>query len=271
MSGREGSGEGARGPLAGRTVVVTRPRRQADPLSDALRERGARVVEYPTIRIRPPSESGPLRAALERVEDYDWAVFTSVNGARHVLEQLEELGRGPEALESVRLAAIGSSTAGGLEEAGLSVEVVPGEYRAEALAEALDGADELEGRRLLLARAGEARDVLPDRLGAYGAEVDEVTAYETAPGRPEGVDLERRMAEDEVDWVTFTASSTVRNFVRLAGVRLGAARVACIGPITAQTARELGLPVDAVAEEYTVPGLVRALVRAEAGSEDEGG
>lgn len=250
-------------PLDGRTVVVTRPRGQADPLVDVLRDRGARVVEYPTIRIRPPREAGPLRRALERVEAYDWAVFTSVNGVRSVLEVLEEIGRGADALENARLAAIGPSTAEALEDAGLTVTVVPDEYRAEALASAIRESTELEGRRVLLARAAEARDVLRARLEDAGAEVDEVTAYETEMGRPGDVDLERRMREGEIDWVTFTASSTVRNFVRLAGTRLGGARVACIGPITARTARELGLPVHAVAEEYTVPGLVRALTRAE--------
>lgn len=252
-------------------MVVTRPRDQADPLSQALREQGARVVEYPTIRIRPPREAGPLRRALKRAEQYDWAVFTSVNGVRHVLEELEALGRSAEVLREVRLAAIGPSTADALREAGLTVDVVPDEYRAEALADVIRRVDELEGRRLLLARAAEARDVLRDRLEDAGADVDEVTAYETLAGRPEEVDLERRMREGEIDWLTFTASSTVRNFVRLAGTRLGPARVACIGPITARTARELGLPVHAVAGEYTVPGLVRALLDAEAGVRDGGG
>lgn len=221
------------------------------------------MVEYPTIRVSPPSEAGPLRRALQQIGTYDWAAFTSVNGVRHVLDELDALGRGPEALSSLRLAAIGPSTAGALEDAGLPVDVVPGEYRAEALAGAMRGAGELDGRRVLLARAGEARDVLRVRLEEAGAEVDEVTAYETDLGRPGEVELERRMREGEIDWLTFTASSTVRNFVRLAGTRIGAARVACIGPITARTARELGLPVHAVAEEYTVDGLVRALTRAE--------
>lgn len=250
-------------PLQGRTVVVTRPRDQADPLVRALRDRGARVVEYPTIRISAPREAAPLRRALERVEAYDWVVFTSVNGVRHVLEELGELGRAPEVLEEARLAAIGPSTAGSLEEAGLTVDVVPDEYRAEALADALRRAGAAEGARVLLARAAEARDVLRDRLEEGGASVDEVAAYETEPGRPDDADLERRMREGEIDWLTFTASSTVRNFVRMAGMRIGPARVACIGPITARTARELGLPVHAVADEYTVPGLVRALTEAE--------
>lgn len=253
-------------------MVVTRPRHQADPLSRALREREARIVEYPTIRIQPPGEPGPLREALEGVERYDWAVFTSVNGVRRVLEELASLDRDAGALRDLELAAIGPSTAGALEAAGLSVDVVPGEYRAEALAEAIRRAGSLDGRRVLLARAADARDVLPERLRDAGAEVDEVTAYETLVGRPDEGDLERRMQAGEIDWLTFTASSTVRNFVRLAGTRLGPTRVACIGPVTAGTARELGLPVHAVAEEYTVEGLLRALVAAEAEStEPEGG
>lgn len=263
MTGGRGDAPDGEGVLGGRTVVVTRPRDQADPLVRALRDRGARVVEFPTIRITPPPEAAPLRRALERVEAYDWAVFTSVNGVRHVLEELAELGRDPGVLEGVRLAAIGPSTAGSLEEAGLTVDVVPEEYRAEALADALRRAGAGDGARVLLARAAEARDVLRERLEEGGAAVDEVAAYETEPGRPQDADLERRMREGEIDWLTFTASSTVRNFVRMAGTRIGPARVACIGPITARTARELGLPVHAVADEYTVPGLVRALTDAE--------
>lgn len=258
-------------PLEGRTIVVTRPRDQADPLSRALRDRGAGVVEYPTIRIRAPREVAPLRRALERIGTYDWAVFTSVNGVRHVLDELEALGLGRDVLGNVRLAAIGPSTAGTLEEAGLTVDVVPDEYRAEALADAVLRAGASGGGRVLLARAAEARDVLRERLEEAGADVDEVTAYVTERGRPEEVDIERRMREGEIDWLTFTASSTVRNFVRMAGTRIGPARVACIGPITARTARELGLPVHAVADEYTVPGLVRALTEAERSRGDAGG
>ena len=232
-------------------------------MSRALRERGARVLEYPTITIRPPADRGPLRDALARLGRYDWAVFTSVNGVRRVREELEADGRDLGALADLRLAAIGPSTADALREGGLEVEVVPEEYRAEALAGMLAG--EVRGRRVLLARAAEARDVLPERLRDAGAEVDEVPAYETLTASPEDVDLGGRLATGDVDWLTFTASSTVRNFVRLVGADAGRARVACIGPVTAGTARELGLPVDLVASDYTIPGLVRALAEFDSG------
>lgn len=253
-------------PLAGRTVVVTRPRGQAPPLSDALRGLGAEVVEYPTIAIRPPEDPEPFRRAVARLEGYDWIVFTSVNGVRRVYEELEDRGLGPDALAPDRLAAIGPSTADALQHEGLDVEVVPGEYRAEALVEALGRAGAArDGVRILLPRAAEARDVLPDQLRERGAEVDEVAAYATLPGEPGELALDDRMRAGEIDWLTFTASSTVRNFVRMAGPDVGPSDVACIGPITAGTARELGLPVDVVAEEYTIPGLVRALVEHETG------
>ena len=259
-------------PLQGRTVVVTRPRRRADALSSSLRELGARVLEYPTIAIEPPKDARPLRRALRSLPAYDWVVFTSVNGVLRVVSELASAGGDPPgALAGARVAAIGPATADALRDAGISVDVVPGEYRAEALVTAIRAAGDLSGRRVLLARAAEARAVLPERLRAGGAEVDEVAAYRTVRGRPEVEDLPARMRRGEVDWLTFTASSTVRNFVEMAGREAGDARVAAIGPITAGTARELGLPVHAVAEEYTVPGLVRALVDAERSTREVGG
>jgi uroporphyrinogen III methyltransferase/synthase len=254
-------------------VVVTRPRRRADALSSRLRELGAAVVEYPTIAIEPPEDLGPLRRAVRALPEYDWVVFTSVNGVDRVLSALEgAAGEPSDALAGSRVAAIGPATADALRAAGVRVDVVPDEYRAEALLRALRGATEcLEGRRVLLARAAEAREVLPEGLRRSGARVDEVAAYRTVPGRPDVEDLPAGLRRGEVDWLTFTASSTVRNFVDLAGRDVGPARVATIGPITAGTAQELGLPVHAVAEEYTVPGLVRALVDAERATEEVGG
>lgn len=246
-------------------MVVTRPRRQADDLSSALRELGAEVLEYPTIAIEAPEDPEPMRRAVRSLPDYDWVVFTSVNGVDHTLGALaEERGAAAGFPATARVAAIGPATAAALREAGIDVEIVPEEYRAEALVDSIrDAAERLDGRRVLLARAAEARDVLPERLREAGARVDEVAAYRTVLGRPEVDDLEARLRRGEVDWLTFTASSTVRNFVELAGDEAGEARVAAIGPITAGTARDLGLPVDVVADEYTVPGLVRALVEFE--------
>lgn len=250
--------------LQGRTAVVTRPPGQAASLTRRLEALGARVIEFPTIRIRPPSDPAPLRRAARSAATFDWIVFTSVNGVAALLDAVRADGRSPETLRRVRLAAIGPATADALREAGLPVEVVPDEFRAEALADALREAAPLHGARVLLPRADGARPALPERLRAAGARVDQVTAYETAPGDPDEEALAGRLRAGEVDWLTFTASSTVENFVRMVGTAIGPARVATIGPITAETAREAGLPVHAVADAYTIPGLVRALVAAEA-------
>lgn len=253
-------------PLSDRTVVVTRPREQAASLAEPLRRRGARVVEFPTIEIAPPDDPSGLSRAIARWECFDWLVCTSVNGVAAVVEALGSAGREPAgSLAALPAAAIGPATAGALREAGGRVAVVPEEeYRAEALAEALlREMGDAAGVRVLIARAAEARPVLPERLRAAGADVVEVAAYRTEVASPEVGRMTRWLREGRIDWLTFTASSTVRNFRRLVDAAPGAARVACIGPITAETARETGLRVDVTASEYTIPGLVRALVAAE--------
>lgn len=252
----------SQGVLRGQTVVVTRPGSQAGPFSRKLRSRGARVLEFPTIRILPPEDAGPLREAAAALQQYDWVVFTSVNGVRWTAKILEDLPGPPDPPTPLRAAAIGPATADAVRELGLEVDVVPGEYRAEALAEALlNVIPEPSQTRLLLPRAAGARPVLRQLLEEAGARVDEVEAYRAAPVR-HGGDLRRRLEREEPGWITFTASSTVRNFVAAAGADVGTARVAAIGPVTAGTARELGLPVHVVAEEYTIPGLLDALCQA---------
>lgn len=260
-------------PLAGCTVVVTRPRARSGPFESALREEGARVVSFPTIRIAPLEDPTALREALDRADEYDWVVFTSVNAVESVAATAAADGTGSP-LAELRAAAIGPATAAAARERlGLEVEVVPDEYRAEELAAAiLAAAGEVSGLRFLLPRAAEAREALPRVLEASGAVVDEVAAYRTLLADPEEAGaLRRRLEAGEVDWVTFTASSTVRGFARAVGPEVGPARVAAIGPITAGTAREEGLRVDVVARDYTIPGLVRALVEAEAGRAAGGG
>ena len=261
-------------PLAGCTVVVTRPRARSGPFESALREEGARVLSFPTIRIAPLEDPAELREALGRAGDYDWIVFTSVNAVESVATMVGSDDGAGSPLAELRAAAIGPATAAAARERlGLKVEVVPDEYRAEELASAILGAaGEVSGMRFLLPRAAEAREALPRILEASGAVVDEVAAYRTLLADPEEAGALRRSLEaGEVDWVTFTASSTVRGFARAVGPELGPARVAAIGPITAGTAREEGLRVDVVARDYTIPGLVRALVEAEAGRDAGGG
>ncbi|HEV2053726.1 MAG TPA: uroporphyrinogen-III synthase [Methylomirabilota bacterium] len=250
-------------PLRGRVVVVTRPRAQAQAFAGLLEAAGARVLLVPTIAIEPPASWEPLDRALERLDDYRWAVFTSVNGVEMTRRRLEEKGRGADALRGRRLAAIGPATAEALHVMGLEAEVVPEEYVAEALAERLRALIR-PGERVLLARAAEARDVLVTLLEAAGARVDEVPAYRTRPAAEDAGELRVALGEGRVDVVTFTSSSTVRHFAELfpgeslPGLLRGVA-VACIGPVTRATALVLGLETRIVPREYTIPALAQAI------------
>ena len=253
-----------RRPLFGRRVVVTRARAQAGELSTELERLGAEVYEFPTIEIAPPEDFGPLDDAIRELDSFDWLVYTSVNGVEAFVERLRHHGLDLRAVpRGARIAAIGPATAERLEEAGLRVDVLPGEYRAEALIEALDKGS-ISGKRVLIPRAKVAREILPEKLRAAGAEVVVPPAYESVPSSEGKEGLSLRLQSGEIDCVTFTASSTVENFVGVFGDE-GAARllcgtrVACIGPITADTARKRGLRVDAEADEYTIPGLVEAV------------
>lgn len=252
-------------PLEGRVIVVTRPEAQAADLVRPLEERGARVVLFPTIRIVPPSDPAPLRDAAARVSSYDWLVFTSVNGVEAFGRALEEQGvsvggEGVDGSSLPRVCAIGPATGSALEEIGLSPRVIPDEFVAEAVVEALNEETELQGKRVLLPRAAVARSALPEGLRARGARVDVVEAYRTVPATGDTEGLGDLLRSGEVDLVTFTASSTVRSFHRAVGdVAPDRIRVAAIGPITAGTARELGYDVVVVAREYTIPGLVEAV------------
>ena len=248
-----------RRPLSGRRIVVTRARAQASDFAAALEALGAEVVQFPTIRIIPPADEAPLLAAAGQAASYDWIVFTSVNGVERFWYALAQQGCDARALGGVKVCAIGPATAAELGRRGITADVVPGEFVAEAAVLALDAADDLAGRRILLPRADVARAVLPEQLRARGAEVVEVAAYTTVQ---DGTDAERvrgLLQRGEVDAVTFTASSTVRNFVEMVGADVGRAKVASIGPVTSGTAREAGLAVDLEAAEYTIPGLVQAL------------
>lgn len=251
-------------PLLGRTVVVTRPRSQARELSVELTDLGAVAEEFPTIAIRPPGDPEPLRVAVRDVRSYDWVVFTSTNGVDRFWEELVSAGSDARALGSARVACIGPGTAAAVERHGIRPDVIPDTYVAEELAAAIAAEGPLEGVRLLLPRAAVARPVLPDRLQALGANVDEVEAYRAVPDT-EGADRMRSLIRSSaIDAITFTASSTVANFVdaigRAAILESPRPVIAAIGPITAATARDRGLPVDVVANEHTIPGLVEALV-----------
>lgn len=247
-----------RRPLSGRHIVVTRARAQVSDVAAHLEALGAQVIQYPTIRIIAPADPEPLRQAVREVERFDWVVFTSVNGVAGFWTELDDAGRDARALAGVRVCAIGPATAGALGNRGIRADLVPERFVAEAVLDAL-AAHDLKGREVLLPRAEVARDLLPDGLRAAGARVREVTAYRTVPDA-EGTERMRDALRDgRVDLVTFTASSTVRNFVDLVGTEIGRAEVATIGPITSGTARELGLPVHVEAREFTIPGLVQSI------------
>ncbi|HSM59051.1 MAG TPA: hydroxymethylbilane synthase [Candidatus Sulfomarinibacteraceae bacterium] len=246
-------------PLQGLRVVVTRARPQAPELADRLRALGAEPVLVPTIRIAPVADTTELDQAINSLSDYDWVIFTSVNGVSIFWERIEALGKGKAIFEDVRVSAIGPATGQALAEAGVEPDFVPDEFVAERIAE---GLGDVEGLTILLPRAELARATLADMLVEQGARVEEIATYRTLPA----LISEDELAQlEDVDLVTFTSSSTVRNFVDLVGGpkevrrRVADAHVACIGPITAGTAAELEMPADIVAETYTMDGLVDAI------------
>ena len=248
-------------PLLGTRVAVTRPADQAESFCRLLRQAGAEPVRTPAIEIKPPADYQQLDDKLAAVGDYDWIIFTSVNGVQYTLDRLLAQGRDVRALGGVKLGAIGSKTAAKLKEYGLTADYIPEEYVSEAVVAGFSSQN-LTGRKFLLPRADIARPKLKHGLEELGAEVDNLTAYRTVAGSG-GEQIAADLAAGEIEVVTFTSSSTVRNF--LAGLDgqpeelFAGVKVACIGPITADTAREQGLTVDIVAEEYTVEGLMEAI------------
>ena len=249
------------GPLFGKRVLVTRTREQASVLSDLLARQGARPVELPTIAIEPLEELSALDAALGRLGDYQWVLFTSANTVALLFGRLEALGRDARAFGGAQVCAIGPGTAAALEARGIRPDYLPEEFVSEAVVAGLSQRL-TAGSRILLPRAVGGREVLPQGLRDAGARVEEVPIYR-AVTPPDAERRARAILQEGLDIATFTSSSTVRNLIELLGGNPAPLRdvtVACIGPVTAETARELGLRVDVVATEYTVPGLVEALV-----------
>jgi uroporphyrinogen-III synthase len=273
-------------PLQGKRILVTRTPEQATLFSERLRALGAIPIEFPTIRIVPPQDWGPLDNALRRFCSeayYHWLVFTSANGVHVFFERLHHLGYDAHAFSNVRIATIGPATAAALVGYGVKADLVPDEYIAESVAAALienarQRGESLAGKPILLARAAEARKVLVTELQAAGALVDEVAAYRTLAVRSDderGQEVLHLLQSRQLDILTFTSSSTVRNFIQwlkacetqVAGfsteVVTTQLKIACIGPITSQTAREFGLRVSIVAKEFTIDGLVEAIMQDE--------
>lgn len=251
-------------PLAGKHIAITRPPEQAADLATQLEAHGARVTPLPAIAIVPLDDPSRLDAAITALASYDWIVFTSANGVRAFEQRLHPRGFDWSVRHRARIAAIGPATAAALEQRGVTADLVPREYVAEGLVEALGN---VAGQRILLPRADIAREALARELEVRGAEVHEIAAYRTVVQPLDPALLSRVLDNDRVDAITFTSSSTVCSLLealRAAGRdparALEGIVLACIGPITAQALRETGLEPGLVAEVYTIAGLVAALV-----------
>jgi len=243
--------------------VVTRAREQASELVQRLSDLGAECLECPTIEVVPPDDFKPLDTAIENLSTYEWLIFTSVNGVSFFFDRLFAKNKDVRALRNIRTAVIGPATAKRLFDFGLQSDIVPETYRAESIIKAFAGKD-LNGKKILLPRAKEARPILPVELTRMGAVVDEVTAYRTRSVQENTDLLLKRLKEKTIDLITFTSSSTVKNFHALVPAEnlkslIQDVTVACIGPITADTARDLGFDIHIIAESFTIPGLCEAI------------
>ena len=247
--------------LEGVKILITRPEKQNIPLSAKLRNLGATTIELPTITILPPNNTDPLDKSIRGISQYDWVIFTSVHGVRFFSQRLKALGESSDKLKQVKVAAIGPATAAALEHLGKEADYVPTQFLSEKIAV---GLGDVEGKRILLPRADIASKKLPELLRQRGAEVEEVVAYRTII--PEGLSADRlkSVLNQGIDVVTFTSPSTVRNLAQIVGaneltVLLKGVKVACIGPVTAEATKELGIHVDIVARTHTIDNLVEAI------------
>lgn len=251
------------GGVRGKRILITRAREQSTGFASSLRNHGAEVVEFPTIEIVPPSSWKALDQAVDRLISYDWIIFTSANGVNFFFERLKEKGKTRRPLSSIKICAIGPATAEQLKKKGIRVDSIPKEFIAEAI---LDGFKKMgvEGKRILLARAQKARDVLPKGLRKMGAEIDVVEAYRTINPKGGSKKLRQFLTDGGIDVITFTSSSTVNHFADLLKKEdlrqlLKGIVIACIGPVTARTAKTWGMKVHIQPKEYTIPALTRAI------------
>jgi len=253
-------------PLFGKRIVVTRAREQASGFKAGLSLLGAECIQFPTIRVVSPDSWEPIDSAIKRLSHYDWLLFTSVNGVKYFLDRLGHLGRDVRDLKGLRIGAIGPKTAEAWSRMGIKPDLVPDEYRAEAVAEGLGGFG-IKGKKILIPRAVMAREILPEALREMGADVDVVPAYQTVKPDEDVERVKGMFQRNEIHMVTFTSSSTVNNFMEMfrgseEAVKewMATVAVACIGPITAKTARNHGLSVDIIPPEYTIDSLTDAIV-----------
>ena len=251
-------------PLFGQRIVITRARAQASDLLSKLSKLGAQCIEIPTIQIVSPEDTAPLKKSIKNIKDYDWLVFTSVNGVKFFFDTLFDMGRDVRVLGHLKFACIGPVTKERLKNYGIISDILPKTYRAESVIEAFSTV-EIKDKKVLLPRAKQARTILPEELTKMGAKVDDVTAYETRLNADGKENLISLLENNEIDAITFTSSSTVSNFMSLlesknAKKLLKNVVTASIGPITSDTARSLDIEPDIEAKEYTIQGLVNSLL-----------
>ena len=250
-------------PFFGKRIVVTRSRDQASVFAEMLIDRGATTIEFPTIDVVPPACWDELDAAIKTIETCNWVIFTSANAVKFFMERLRSLGNDIRMLKGVNLCTVGPKTAEALEAYGLRPDMVPAEFKAEGVLEAFAGTN-VKGLRFLIPRAKKARELIPDKLKALGAEVTVATAYENVKPTTDVDRVKKQFQEKKISAVTFTSSSTVHNFIEILGQKeyktlLAGVAVACIGPVTAKTAEEYGMTVDVMPKDYTIPALVDAM------------
>ena len=251
-------------PLFGKGIMITRPEEQSEEFSSLLREEGARVIPFPTIKIVPPDCFDDPDRAIKNIERYEWIIFTSANGAKFFFNRFRELGSDIRDLKGIKICTIGPATASVIEKLGVKVDLVPDEYISEGVVDAFKE-KELHGKKVLLPRAEIARDVIPQGLSKLGARVDVVTAYRTVNSGKDKAEFDEMIDQNKVDVITFTSPSTVTNFIDIIGkdTRLPEhVKVACIGPVTLDAARKAGLKVDIMQGPYVISGLVDAIIKA---------
>ena len=252
--------------LTGKKIVITRPSDQQEEFAELLSSLGADTVRFPVIAIAPPDSWDAADRAIESLRKYDWIIFTSVNGVRSFADRLIALNKDmAAALNSIKICAIGIKTAEVVEKYGLEVDFIPGEFRAEAVA---DGFMEMgsPGRNVLIPRAQVGRDVLPGELESIGIKVDVIPVYKAVRPDPDVSDLRKMLSNREINVVTFTSGSCVINFLEIIGLDeyktlLSGVKIACISPVTSDTVKKYGLNVDIIPDRYTVADLAGAIAR----------
>jgi uroporphyrinogen III methyltransferase / synthase len=252
-----------RGGVRGKKILITRAREQSGDFSTLLKKLGAEVIEFPTIEIVPPLRWKELDQAIDQLKSYDWLIFTSANGVNFFWQRLSERGGVRRLPSTLKVCAIGPATARQLKEKKISVSYIPKEFIAESI---LEGFEKLliKGERILLARAKKARDILPNGLKKLGAKVDVVEVYRTVKPKAGSKRLKKLLTDGSIDVITFTSSSTVNHFAELLKKEdlrklLKGIAIACIGPVTARTAKQWGMRVQVQPKQYTIPSLTRAV------------